>query len=185
MIELLGTLPPAAQRAQLLKEAQALKARVDAKAPGAEVTKLAASLRWRVIEVYNVTVAPKSAPDLKRGAALYAAQCAACHGAQGRGDGPAAKGLDPAPANFHNRERMAQRSLYGLYNTITLGVAGTSMSAFGHLTEGGALGAGIPRRRTRARRRSQRQRRRAVASGPRQKRNRHHARDRDAYRTTR
>ena len=53
----------------------------------------------------------------------------------GRGDGPAAKGLEPAPSDFHDAERMAQRSVYGLYNTITLGVAGTSMSAFGRLGE--------------------------------------------------
>ena len=132
---LLGKLPEVAQRAELLKQAETLKARIDAKAPGAEVSKLASSLRWRVIEAYKLTVAPKSIPDLKRGAALYAAQCAACHGAQGRGDGPAAKGLDPVPSNFHDRDRMAQRSLYGLYSTITLGVAGTSMSGFGQITE--------------------------------------------------
>ena len=135
VIVLLGKLPEVAQRAELLKQAETLKARIDAKAPGAEVSKLASSLRWRVIEAYKLTVAPKSIPDLKRGAALYAAQCAACHGAQGRGDGPAAKGLDPVPSNFHDRDRMAQRSLYGLYSTITLGVAGTSMSGFGQITE--------------------------------------------------
>lgn len=135
VIVLLGKLPEVPQRAELLKQAETLKARIDAKAPGAEVSKLASSLRWRVIEAYKLTVAPKSIPDLKRGAALYAAQCAACHGAQGRGDGPAAKGLDPVPSNFHDRDRMAQRSLYGLYSTITLGVAGTSMSGFGQITE--------------------------------------------------
>lgn len=136
VIVLLGKLPEVPQRAELLKQAETLKARIDAKAPGAQVSKLASSLRWRVIEAYKLTVAPKSAPDLKRGAAIYAAQCAACHGAQGRGDGPAGKGLDPAPSNFHDGDRMAQRSLYGLYSTITLGVAGTSMSGFGQLTEG-------------------------------------------------
>ena len=70
---LLGKLPEVAQRAELLKQAETLKARIDAKAPGAEVSKLASSLRWRVIEAYKLTVAPKSIPDLKRGAALYAA----------------------------------------------------------------------------------------------------------------
>lgn len=135
VLELLGKLSDAPQRAALLQQAAALKALIDAKAPGADVSKLASALRWRVIDAYNVTVAPKSAPDLKRGAMLYAAHCAACHGAHGQGDGPAAKGLDPAPSNFHDRDRMAQRSLYGLYSTITLGVAGTSMNAFGQLTE--------------------------------------------------
>lgn len=135
MADLLGKLPEVPQRAALIRQAQALKAHVDAKTPGAEVTKLATSLRWQVIDAYKLVVAPRIAPDLKRGATLYAAQCAACHGAQGHGDGPAAKGLDPAPADFHDRGRMDQRSLYGLYSTITLGVKGTAMNAFGHLSE--------------------------------------------------
>lgn len=34
----------------------------------------------------------------ERGAVLYRQYCAQCHGAQGKGDGPAASGLDPKPA---------------------------------------------------------------------------------------
>jgi high-affinity iron transporter len=135
VVELLGKLPELPQRAELLKQATALEALIDAKAPGAEVAQLSSGLRWRVIEAYDIAVAPKITPELGRGVALYAAHCAACHGTQGKGDGPAAEGLDPAPSNFHDRDRMAQRSLYGLYSTITLGVAGTSMNAFGHLAE--------------------------------------------------
>jgi len=66
---------------------------------------------------------------------LFVQHCAACHGTQGKGDGPLAKGMDPAPRNFHDDSRMRQRSLYGLYNTITLGVGGTPMRAFGELSE--------------------------------------------------
>ena len=135
VVELLRKLPNVPQQAELLKEAQQLQARIDAKASGAEVSKLASELRWRVIGAYRVAVAPTSAPDLKRGATLYAQQCSACHGAQGRGDGPAAKGLDPRPANFHDADRMDQRSVYGLYSTITLGVTGTSMPAFSQLSD--------------------------------------------------
>ena len=58
-----------------------------------------------------------------------------CHGAEGKGDGPAGKGLDPAPADFTDAVRIAQRSAYGLYNTITLGVAGTGMAAYRQLTD--------------------------------------------------
>jgi high-affinity iron transporter len=135
VVESLRNLPTVPQRAELLKEAQRLQTRIAAKAPGAEVSRIASELRWRVIGAYRIAVAPRTAPDLKQGAALYAEHCAACHGAQGRGDGPAAKGLDPRPANFHDRDRMAQRSLYGLYSTITLGVAGTSMPPFPKLSE--------------------------------------------------
>jgi high-affinity iron transporter len=135
VIELLTKLPDVPQRTELIKQAEAVQAGIKSKAAGAEVSKLAAGLRWQVIDAYKIVVAPKSAPDLRQGAALYASHCAACHGAQGRGDGPVSKGLDPTPSNFHDRDRMAQRSLYGLYSTITLGVSGTAMNAFGHLSE--------------------------------------------------
>jgi high-affinity iron transporter len=123
------------RREALIASASRLAERIEAKAPGEEVAGLAASLRGGVIEAYGLSVAPRRVPDLHAGARLYADQCASCHGAQGRGDGPAARGLDPAPANFHDQARMAQRSLYGLYNTITLGVTGTGMAPYKQLDE--------------------------------------------------
>ncbi len=41
-----------------------------------------------------------AAASVVQGAALYPANCAACHGAGGRGDGPAAKGLAVPPADL-------------------------------------------------------------------------------------
>jgi mono/diheme cytochrome c family protein len=38
--------------------------------------------------------------SIVQGAALFAAQCATCHGAEGRGDGPTAKSLSVAPADL-------------------------------------------------------------------------------------
>jgi len=131
----LDGLPEVPARAALRAQAAALAERIGAKAPPPEIAAQAAALRWAVISAYGLQIAPRAAPDLKAGAALYATHCAACHGAQGRGDGPGAKGLDPAPSSFHDRERMAQRSAYGLYNTITLGVSGTGMQAYGSLSE--------------------------------------------------
>lgn len=132
---LLAKLPAVPEQPTLLAQAELLKMRIVAKAPGPEITALASALRWKMIEAYKLTVAPRTSPDIKRGAALYVAQCAACHGAEGRGDGIAGKGLEPAPSNFHDGARMAQRSVYGLYSTITLGVGGTGMAAFGALSE--------------------------------------------------
>ncbi|MFV2091027.1 MAG: cytochrome c/FTR1 family iron permease, partial [Pseudomonadales bacterium] len=68
-------------------------------------------------------------------APLYAELCAGCHGAFGRGDGPAGAAFDPAPTDFHDANRARQRSLYGLYSTLTLGIQGTGMPAFSSLTE--------------------------------------------------
>ncbi len=132
---LLGELPARPGRDELIARADQLVALVKTRRPGADVAALASQLRWGVIKAYDVEVAPKRPPDVRQAAALYAAQCAACHGATGRGDGPASKGLDPAPSNFHDADRMAQRSVYGLYSTITLGVDGTGMASFRHLGE--------------------------------------------------
>ncbi|MGH8664401.1 MAG: cytochrome c/FTR1 family iron permease [Burkholderiales bacterium] len=135
VLELLKSAPEVPARAELLKAAAELAERIDVKAAGAEIARRAAALRGQVIAAYRLGVAPRRAPDLEAGKRLYAAQCASCHGAQGRGDGPAGKNLDPTPSDFHDHARMAQRSLYGLYNTITLGVAGTGMTSYRHLGE--------------------------------------------------
>jgi len=43
--------------------------------------------------------------------------------------------MEPAPTDFTDTERAHARSLYGLYNTITLGVEGTAMPSFEHLPQ--------------------------------------------------
>src|SRR5690606_3090842 len=117
-------------QAALVDKAQALRSAIAAKAEGRAVTAAANALRWDIIRVWKLSVAPRHAPDLAAGARLYAANCAACHGVSGHGDGVLAAGLDPVPSNFHDAARMDARSIYGLYNTITLGVAGTPMRPF-------------------------------------------------------
>jgi mono/diheme cytochrome c family protein len=43
---------------------------------------------------------PPTAENAQRGAAVYDAQCASCHGVAGLGDGPASKPLNPRPAQL-------------------------------------------------------------------------------------
>jgi high-affinity iron transporter len=132
---LIERMPAAAGKEELLAKARQLLQRIETKAPGAEVAVRAREVAAGVIRVYAVAVAPRQSPDLTRASALFQAHCAACHGVQGRGDGPAAKGMNPPASNFHDEARMRQRSVYGLYNTITLGVGGTPMRAFSELSE--------------------------------------------------
>jgi len=135
VVTLLQGLPERADRAQLVADAEALLLLVKAKGPGPQVATASADLRWALIGEYALVLAPKQVPDLAHGAQLYRDNCVSCHGAEGKGDGPAGKGLDPAPADFADAVRIAQRSAYGLYNTITLGVAGTGMAAYRQLTD--------------------------------------------------
>jgi len=130
VVTTLQQLPPNPHKDALLADAQALVALVAAKAAPADVAAATNKLQWAVISAYGLQIAPKQAPDLAAAPQLYREHCEACHGAQGYGDGPAAHGLDPVPANFHNTQRMAQHSVFNIYNTISLGVAGTAMPVF-------------------------------------------------------
>jgi high-affinity iron transporter len=132
---LLRQLSAHAARSGLLSQAEQVVTFIQDRRPGPEVSALAHRLYWHVIRTYNVEIAPKRPPDLDTVVVLYQAQCASCHGLQGQGDGPVGANLDPAPSNFHDRQRMDQRSIYDFYRTMTLGVQGTAMASFRRLNE--------------------------------------------------
>lgn len=128
--ELLRELPATAEQPALLKQSDELLRLIERKAPGPEVTARSEALRDGVVRAYQIAVAPRRVPDLALGAGLYAQQCAACHGAEGGGDGSSARALQPPPLSFHDAARQEQRSVYALYNAITLGVPGTAMQGY-------------------------------------------------------
>lgn len=128
-------LPARPERAALEATAAGLVGAIKDKRPGEEVAAIAGDLRRRIIDLYEVRVAPRQVPDLRSAATDYTAHCAVCHGAAGRGNGPAAKGLTPPPADLTDGARMGQHSVFGLYNTITLGIKGTAMTGFAALSE--------------------------------------------------
>lgn len=45
-----------------------------------------------------------TAADRAEAETLFTTRCAACHGTTGRGDGPAAAGLNPKPRNYSDRQ---------------------------------------------------------------------------------
>jgi high-affinity iron transporter len=62
---------------------------------------------------------------------LYQVQCAACHGATGKGDGPKAKKVEgPPPTDLTDRAIMEGLSPVDISRKILIGVAGTAMPAF-------------------------------------------------------
>lgn len=89
----------------------------------------------KLIESSGVSQSPTSIPDFARAARIYQANCARCHGENGRGNGIAAAALDPKPSNFHDRQRMRGIAPVQAFNTIKLGVKGTSMVSYAHLSE--------------------------------------------------
>ncbi|WP_303761550.1 FTR1 family protein [Alcanivorax jadensis] len=124
-------LPDADGKQGLQDQADALQQAVIDKAAEPRIKELAQSIRATLVTVYGIPVSPKAAPDLERAAELYQTQCAACHGAEGRGDGPAGAAMEPAPTDFTEVARYNGRSLLGLHTTITQGVDGTGMAAYG------------------------------------------------------
>ncbi len=74
--------------------------------------------------------------NITRGKAVYERHCQACHGVGGWGDGPDAKDLKVAPANFH-RFKSFLKSDEELLRTIEHGVAFSPMHSWrGQLTDG-------------------------------------------------
>jgi len=73
---------------------------------------------------------PAVTPSLSRGAEVYQANCAGCHGAVGRGDGPMAAGLTPPPANLADGTALRDASPLDYFRRISIGTVGTAMPAF-------------------------------------------------------
>ncbi|EGB99977.2 MULTISPECIES: cytochrome c/FTR1 family iron permease [Pseudomonas] len=130
LAELVKGLPANAEHAALEQGVQALRQAIDQRLDGPAVSRQARQLGARLAVAYEVSQAPIITPDPARGAALYAQNCAICHGESGAGDGPAGVGLEPAPANLRDVARLDQLSLFDLYNTLALGIDGTEMPSF-------------------------------------------------------
>ena len=76
------------------------------------------------------------AADVVRGQVVYETRCAPCHGTEGRGDGPAAAGINPRPRNFHEQEFWRGRTVEQLRLVVRQGKPGTLMPPFDGAVDG-------------------------------------------------
>jgi high-affinity iron transporter len=74
---------------------------------------------------------PAGPLDAVAGGALYAQNCASCHGVLGHGDGPAARGLSTVPPAIGTPAAMRDVSPALMYRLVSVGVRGTAMPAWG------------------------------------------------------
>lgn len=76
--------------------------------------------RWDVV-AYAFTLG-LSTDVLEQGEALYKAECAACHGESGQGDGVDASNLSVKPTSFTDQAYMAQKTSRDFFTAISQGV---------------------------------------------------------------
>ena len=131
----LAALPSTSALPDLQRQAKALGDLIAAKADAKAVADSAHALAAALVKAYPFPLSPAKAPDLARAKVLFEANCAACHGATGRGDGPLGAKLDPPPIAFTDRDRARSRSVLALYQVVSQGVAGTSMPSFATLSD--------------------------------------------------
>jgi len=141
-VEFAVTISATSKKLQELKSQTALASKITeleklikAKAGPSKVTPLARSLQVEMIQITGIALTPTHWPKLEVGKQIYKQNCILCHGENGLGDGAGGEGMDPAPANFVDKEGMQNLTPFAAYNTIRLGVPGTGMPPFALLSD--------------------------------------------------
>lgn len=132
---LILAMPEASNQTSLLEDAENIRIGIANRVIGDQVTVLTQQLKADLIATYQISVGPSKTPDLSDAQVLYEAECSSCHGVLGYGDGPLASVQEIPPSDFHDMERQYTRSIFDLYNTVSLGVNGTPMKAFDQLSD--------------------------------------------------
>ncbi len=119
-----------AQGADLAERLDALRARIEARAPPPEVTAQARAVRDEIAQRFRVALLPPRPPDLARGAQLYAQACAACHGAGGHAPPKEQLELSTQPPSFAAPDEVRGSSPQRIFSAATYGVPGTAMPGY-------------------------------------------------------
>jgi len=119
-----------AQGADLATLLDALRARIEARAPPAEVTAKAQAVRDEIAQRFRVALLPARPPDLARGAQLYAQACAACHGADGRAPPKEQLELSTQPPSFAAAGEVRSLAPQRIFSAATYGVPNTAMPGY-------------------------------------------------------
>ena len=117
---------------------KSLAQQVTDKADPKAVADAAKQAKEKLLAAYEIIPYPRRLPSLASGKKIYHDNCAQCHGATGKGDGPgrdSMKPKTPLPANFTDVERIGGLSPFKVFNTASFGIEGTAMASFAALSE--------------------------------------------------
>jgi len=107
--------------------------RIVAVGAGAMALGLAVALPPLGVDAYPTTylnsTVPYTAGSIAAGLELYRTHCAVCHGNHGYGDGPAAVGLRPRPADL-TAKHAADHTVGDMFWWLTRGIRGSAMPGF-------------------------------------------------------
>lgn len=120
---------------KMLSQTNELIESIEKKLPVFVISKIADNIKNNIIIITGVQTAPATWPSLKKGQQSYKFLCIDCHGAKGDGQGRLAASLEPVPSSFLNHDFMSKFSAYQTYNSIKLGLPGTSMRAYAELSD--------------------------------------------------
>lgn len=87
-----------------------------------------------LLPIVSIAAPPPSTPaSVAKGKQIFSIHCIVCHGENMDGQGPAGKALDPRPRNLISDKLKKGETRDELFKTISEGLAGTAMIAYGHL----------------------------------------------------
>jgi high-affinity iron transporter len=117
---------------ELEKTLDSLQQAIEVKADPLIIQNYTQSISKVLMELNVLATFPSYYPNIANGKLLYQENCSSCHGVKGMGDGSIALGLNPPPANLKTASHIFP---FHIYNTVVLGIEGTSMVAQNNLSE--------------------------------------------------
>jgi protein SCO1/2 len=95
-----------------------------------------AAARQVIPPVDPKTVLTPTPELIARGKTLFSQTCSACHGPEGRGDGPAGANLTPKPRNVTEKDGWKNGTrIEDIFKTLHEGIKGTAMVPYDYLTK--------------------------------------------------